>query len=127
MIVGALIAGASVFGLAVGAGDSGAEIKAGNYKNQRLIYGFVPTPESNVRVVGNTYQQDYYTLGPQNLMQYQVRQTKNGGVVSYSSHPVSEWFWRYEFHRTKNGYVGTEYTYGIPFGTVLLKEQPKRR
>ncbi len=40
------------------------------------MYGVVPTPESNARVIGNTYQQDYYGVGPANVYQYSIRPTK---------------------------------------------------
>lgn len=127
LIAGALIAGAATFGLVAGAGDSEAKIKEGNYKSQGLIYGFVPTPESDSRVVGNTIQQNYYGLGPVNLSQAPIRQTKNGGVVAPYPGPVGEWLTRTEYHRTKNGYVGTQYVYGVPLATTLLKEKPKGR
>lgn len=125
LIAGALIAGAATFGLVAGAGDSEAKIKSGNYKQQMLMYGFIPSPESNARIVGNTYQQDWYGLGPQNLTQYPIRQTKNGGVVSLAPHPIVEWYWRVDYRRTENGYVGTQYSMGVPLADVLLK--PKGR
>ncbi|WP_210754540.1 hypothetical protein [Gordonia paraffinivorans] len=127
LIAGALIAGAATFGLVAGAGDSDAKINEGNYKHQLLMYGVVPTPESNARVIGNTYQQDCYGIGSKNVYQYSIRPTKDGGVASYSSHPAVEWYYRTEYHRTKNGYVGTTYNFGVPIGTMLLKEQPKGR
>ncbi|MBA5846288.1 hypothetical protein [Gordonia amicalis] len=127
LIAGALIAGAATFGLVAGAGDSDAKIKEGRYKHQLLMYGVVPTPESNARVIGNTYQQDYYGVGPANVYQYSIRPTKNGGVASYSSHPAVEWYYRTEYRRTKNGYVGTTYNFGVPIGNMLLKAQPKGR
>lgn len=127
LIAGALIAGTAVFGLTVGAGDSDAKIKPGNYKHQQLIYGFVPTPESNVRVVGNGLYTDYYGLGPWNLSRQQIQHTKSGGVVSLTADPPVQWYQRVEYRRTKNGYTGTTYILGgIPLGDVLLKEQPRR-
>lgn len=127
LIAGALIAGAAVFGLAVGAGESAAEIKPGQYKHQQLIYGVIPTPESNARVIGNGIYTDYYGIGPWNLIRQQIQPTKNGGVVSQTADPIVQWVGRVEYRRTKNGYVGTTYVYGgIPIGDVLLKEQPRR-
>ncbi len=48
-------------------------------------------------------------------------------MASYSSHPAVEWYYRTEYRRTKNGYVGTTYNFGVPIGNMLLKEQPKGR
>ncbi|OCH83154.1 hypothetical protein [Gordonia sp. UCD-TK1] len=126
LIAGALIAGTAVFGLTVGAGDSDAKIKPGNYKQQQLIYGFVPMPESNARVIGNGMYTDYYGIGPWNLQRQQIQQTPHGGVVAHTADPVMQWFPRTEFRRTKNGYVGTMYSWGVPLGSALLKEQPRR-
>lgn len=110
----------------MGAGDSDAKIKPGNYKHQQLIYGFIPMPESNTRVIGNGMYTDYFGIGPWNLQRQQIQQTPHGGVVAHTADPVMQWFARTEFRRTKNGYVGTTYSWGVPLGSALLKEQPRR-
>jgi hypothetical protein len=110
----------------VGAGDSDAKIKPGQYKQQNLIYGVIPMPESNARVIGNGLYTDYYGIGPWNLQRQQIQPTKHGGVAALTADPVMQWFGRTEFRRTENGYVGTTYSWGVPVGDVLLKERPRR-
>lgn len=123
---GALVGGATLVGLFLGSATAQAQIDPGHYVGQGLTYGFVPTPEMNINVVGNQYQQDYYGLGPQNLMTSSITPTGDGGVVSpFGTDPVSQWFNRFEFHKTPTGYYGTQYAYGVPFGNYVLTETPR--
>ena len=128
IIAGLLIGGASVAGIALGAGPASAKIDPGQYTSQQLIYGFIPTPQSNVRIVGNSYQTDYYGLGPQNLSVSTIVPTRDGGkVVGIPNEPVTEWLGHWEFHKTRDGYRGTNYIFGqIPIGDFILKKSPPR-
>lgn len=129
LIVGGLIAGAAAVGISAGAaGSAEAKIEPGHYKHQMLMYGFIPTPESNATVVGNRIYQDYYGIGPWNLTNTPIRQTKNGGVTSFGNGgPIEEWFGRNEYRKTRNGYYGTTYSWGVPFGNSMLKKVPPHR
>lgn len=111
-------------GLGLGAGHAEAKIEPGSYVLQGVNFGFLPTPESNVKVVGNVMYQDYAGVGPRNTFTQWIRPTKDGGVTSiYGTTPTGQWVQRIEYHRTRNGYVGTQYGYGgIPFGTFYLKK-----
>ncbi|MEE4023885.1 hypothetical protein V1Y59_12430 [Gordonia sp. PKS22-38] len=123
IIAGALIGGAAVMGISLGAGNAEAKIEPGQYKSQYLIYGFIPTPESNVRVIGNRMYQDYYGIGPWNLSSLQIMPTERGGIVSNSDHPAVVWLGHHEMNKSRNGYWGTTYSYGkIPFGNAMLKK-----
>ncbi|GAB34791.1 hypothetical protein [Gordonia otitidis] len=124
IIAGVLVGGASLMGLGLGAGHAEAKIEPGHYVMQTIVYGAVPSPESNVKVVGNKLFADYYGVGPQNTYTYGIASTKNGGIISYGdTNPASQWFTRTEFRKTRNGYVGRQFAYGgIPTGTVYLKK-----
>lgn len=115
-------------GIGLGAGHADAKIESGQYTSQTLVYGFIPTPQSNVKVVGNAMYSDYYGIGPQNLSWQGVVPTKHGGAASsYGTSPVGQWFSRIEYRKTRDGYVGTQYVYGgIPIGNSLLKKSPPR-
>lgn len=128
IIAGALIGGAAAMGMAFGAGHADAKINSAEYRSQTLVYGFIPTPESNVRVVGNTMYSDYYGLGPQNLTTQWIVPTKHGGNASaYGTSPIGQWFTRTEFQKSRGGYFGTTYIYGgIPIGNILLMKSPPR-
>ncbi|NLE78443.1 MAG: hypothetical protein GX610_02505 [Rhodococcus sp.] len=125
IVGGALVGGATLVGLAMGSGVANAEIEPGHYVGQAFIYGFIPTPESNINVIGNQFQQDYYGLGPQNLISQAITPTPDGGIASLGGDPVTQWFGRYEFHKTPTGYHGTMISWGIPYGTYVLTETPR--
>lgn len=41
--------------------------------------------------------------------------------------PVTEWLGHWEFHKTRDGYRGTNYIFGqIPIGDFILKKSPPR-
>jgi hypothetical protein len=127
IIVSAVIGGTAVLGLGLGAGSADAEIEPGHYTSQGLIYGFVPTPEYNTRVVGNRMYSDYYGLGPQNLFTSTISPTRHGGNVYGGADPVTRWLGHDEYRKTRSGYVGTRYIYGqIPYGNVLMKKTPRQ-
>ena len=114
-------------GLGLGAGHAEAKIEPGSYVVQRVDFGFLPTPESNAKVVGNVLYQDISGVGPKNAFTQWIVPTKNGGNASpYGVAPAGQWVTRTEFVKTRNGYTGTEYTYGgIPTGTVYLKKSTR--
>lgn len=122
IVGGALVGGATLVGLVLGSATAQAQIEPGHYAGQGLIYGFVPTPEYNVSVVGNQFQADYYGLGQQNLTTQSITPTGDGGITSIGTDPVSQWFGRTEFHKTPTGYYGTMYNAGVPIGNVILTE-----
>ncbi len=127
LIAGALISGAAIVGLGVGSGHANASIEPGKYKLDQSLYGVIPTPQSNARVVGNTLQQDFYGIGPQNLLVQSVIPTKKGGNASfYGNSPAGQWVQHTEFRKVGDKYVGTTYAYGqIPVGnTTLTKVKP---
>lgn len=111
-------------GLGLGAGHAEAKIDSGQYVEQTIIYGAIPSPESNTRVVGNSMFRDYYGVGSPTTFKYSILPTKSGGNASkYGTNPAAQWFDRIEYHKTKNGYVGTIYAYGgIPSGVSYLKK-----
>ena len=111
-------------GLGLGAGHAEAKIEPGQYVEQSVAYGAIPTPESNTRVVGNTMYRDYYGVGSPSTFRYDILPTKSGGNASkFGTSPAGQWFDRIEYRKTKNGYVGTIYAYGgIPSGVSFLKK-----
>lgn len=115
-------------GLGLGAGHAEAKIEPGHYVLQDVGYGFIPYPESNARVRGNTITQDYYGLGPDTQFPSYVVPTRNGGNVSaYGTSREAQWLQRVEYRKTRGGYAGTSYIYGgIPIGTTYLKDVPRR-
>ena len=123
VVAGALIGGASLMGLGLGAGHAEAKIEPGRYVLQ-TVWGAVPTPEYNATVVGNTMYTDYFGVGPRNLYAHGIVPTKNGGNASlFGTGPAAQWYERVEFHKRGNDYVGTMYSYGgVPSGTVYLKK-----
>lgn len=118
--------GATLVGLVVSPATAQAEIEPGHYVAQQMMYGFIPMPESNVTVVGNQLQQDYYGLGPHNLMSKPITPTPDGGIISFGSDPVSQWFARFELHKTPTGYYGTMISWGVPIGNYILTDTPRR-
>lgn len=62
-ISSAIIGVVGVLGLALGAGHAEAKIEPGHYKHQYMLYGVIPTPETNVVVIGNTAYTDFFGLG----------------------------------------------------------------
>lgn len=125
LIVTALLAvSVAAGGLGIGAGTASAQIEPGRYKQQVLLYGVIPYPEQNVRVVGNTLYADFYGgVGPKNLYVQHIRQTKRGGVVSFTGNPAEEWYSRVEYSKSKHGYYGTIYRLGgIPLGNYTLRK-----
>lgn len=123
---GAVVGGAAVVGVVMGAGPAQAQVDEGHYVGQRFAYGVIPTPEFNVNIVGNQFQQDYYGLGPQNLGTSVIAPTADGGNAGVGADPVSQWFGHYELHKTATGYEGTEWSWGLPLGKVVLEATPRR-
>ncbi|MEE4023886.1 hypothetical protein V1Y59_12435 [Gordonia sp. PKS22-38] len=122
IIAGALIGGAAVMGISLGAGNAEAKIEPGQYKSQRFTFGFIPTPESNVRVVGNRMYQDYYGLGPWNYSSGPIFPTRDGGVVATSSDPTMQWISSTKYTKTDYGYKGVYSEFGIPLIDTTLKK-----
>lgn len=124
---GAVVGGAAVVGVVMGAGPAQAQVDDGHYVGQNLIYGVIPTPEYNARVAGNLYHQDFYGLGPESPFAMGVTPTPDGGNIAWGSDPVSHWFNHFEVHKTPTGYYGTQYEYGqIPIGNIILTDTPRR-
>ncbi|MDY6808957.1 hypothetical protein [Gordonia mangrovi] len=124
IIAGALIGGAAVVGVSVGAGSAEAKIDPGQYKMQSRVYGFIPYPDTNVKVVGNRMYQDFYGVGPSNASTFEIDQTPRGGITSnFTTHPLMQWYARTEWSKTKSGYRGTNYVLGgIPVADYTLKK-----
>lgn len=119
ILFGSFIAAAAIAGIGLGSGSAEAKIEPGDYKSQQLLYGVVPAPESNYRVIGNRAYSDLFGLGPWNLYSYKIKPTKNGGVM-YRDFPGG-WLNRQDFKKTHNGYSGPNFVYGVPSGTAGLK------
>ncbi|WP_287016540.1 hypothetical protein [Gordonia sp. (in: high G+C Gram-positive bacteria)] len=123
IIAGALIGGAAVMGISFGAGHAEAKIEPGQYKYQAFTWGLIPTPVSNVRIVGDQFYSDISGVGPSDINRATLVPTKNGGILTLSKDPVAMWFGRIEFTKTAYGYHGTTFNYGgIPTGDVVLKK-----
>lgn len=127
-VVGALIGGAAMCGIAAGSGTAEAKIEPGHYKAHYVIYGIIPMPEYNVTVIGNRAYSDFYGAGRWNQYTSTITPTRNGGIIARNNDPVTSFVQRDEYtHRTKNGYRGTTYGYGIPTGDAILKKTTKPR
>ena len=126
IVGGALVGGATLVGLVMGSGVANAEIEPGHYVGQAMMYGFIPLPEMNVTVVGNQWQQDVYGLGPTLPAAVAIMPTPDGGIMASGSDPFSQWFFRYELHKTPTGYFGPVFMYGVPMGNFVLTETPRR-
>ncbi|MFW0797053.1 hypothetical protein AAFP30_24825 [Gordonia sp. CPCC 205515] len=123
IIAGALVGGAAVMGISLGAGHAEAKIEPGKYKEQTFVYGFIPLPESNVRVIGNTKYQDYYGVGPWNLSHGTIIPRTYGGTTAvYGDNPISLWYDRVDYRKTPHGYKGTGYGFGVPTIDYNLKK-----
>lgn len=118
LLVGGLLFG----GVAVGAGTAEASIVTGRYNAQYMLYGAVPTPIAHGRIIGKTYYQDYYGVGPRNFTVLQLTSTKRGMVGSYARDALSKWYYRIEFRKTRYGYTGVVYSQGIPMGDLVLRK-----
>lgn len=126
---GAIIGGIGVFGLVIGGGQAEAKIEPGHYKHHYMIYGVIPTPESNVVVIGNKAYTDFWGMGAWNQYPKTILPTKNGGVM-YTGHTATDRFLQRDEYtqRTKDGYKGKGYAYNISqLTTHLRKVAPPRR
>lgn len=126
LVTGGLVGGVAVLGLAFGTGHAEAKIEPGHYKHHYMIYGVIPTPESNVVVVGNKAYTDLWGFGsyPKTIIP-----TKNGGIM-YSGNTAMDRFLQRDVYtqRTKEGYKGKGYAYDISQATThLRKVGPPRR
>ncbi|SEB83941.1 hypothetical protein SAMN04488550_0883 [Gordonia malaquae] len=127
MIVVLLAAAALCLGLPAGAGIAEARIETGRYTAQFVEFGAIPTPLAHARIIGNTYYQDYYGVGPRNLTIMRLTPTKRGMTASYAKDPVSLWYSRVEYRKTSYGYKGVVYSMGIPMGDMILRKVRARR
>lgn len=85
------------------------------------MYGFIPLPESNMRVIGNRAYSDAMGIGPWNLYSYRVINTKNGGII-YQDTPNGRWTSHQKYRQTRNGYAGTSYAAGnLSLGPISLR------
>ncbi|GAB06876.1 hypothetical protein GII30_22835 [Gordonia amarae] len=123
-IAGALVGAAAMSGVAVGAGSAEAKIDQGRYKMQQFVYGVIPTPVANARVIGSTLFYDYWGVGPWNLYSQKIKPTRSGGMASFlTTHPASQWYSRIEFRKTRYGYKGTMYSTGsVAMGDMILRK-----
>ncbi|WP_239582614.1 hypothetical protein [Gordonia rubripertincta] len=106
----------------VGAGPLARDDDDGRYKFQLVMYGVIPYPESNARVIGNRLFQDIYGVGPWNATSSHITQTRNGGIVAIAGDPVAHWYSRIELRKTPHGYKGVQYSGGVPTGDVYLRK-----
>lgn len=112
-------------GVLIGAGPAQAEVEEGHYVIEYLGYGVIPGPESNVTVIGNQFQQDFFGFGPQNVNPYTIVSTPDGGIGALGADPVSQWMARVELHKTPTGYSGTTYELGLPIGSIVMTKTPR--
>ncbi|MEE4024416.1 hypothetical protein V1Y59_15125 [Gordonia sp. PKS22-38] len=121
IIAGALIGGAAIMGISVGAGHAEAKMEPGLYKHQGYWHQFPIFPESNVKIVGDKMYSDVYGITPMQGPST-IFPRKNGGTVSTADNPVALWAGRTDYTKTPYGYLGNTYTYGIPsIGSTLTK------
>lgn len=124
----ALIGSASVVGVSLGASDAHAKIEPAQYKYKQQLYGVIPTPDSNARVVGNRLYSDYFGAGRWNMYNYKIAPTRHGGSFGSTPGPVGSWIGHTEFTKSRNGYQGVIYAWGqIPVGTAQLQKAPGPR
>ncbi|WP_341258026.1 hypothetical protein [Gordonia malaquae] len=127
MIVVLLAAAALCLGLPAGAGTAEARIETGRYTAQFMSYGVMPTPLAHARIIGNTYYQDYYGVGPRNATTFRLFPTKRGMIAAPANDPVSLWYHRIDFRKTSYGYKGVSYAWGVPMGDMILRKVRARR
>lgn len=102
-------------------------IVPGHYVFHTWGGGFIPSPEANVMIVGNRFEQDAAGMGPQNFTTWIISPMPGGATVQFGVDSVSQWLQHYELHPTPTGYAGTIYTYGeIPVGNITLTRTERR-
>ncbi|KSU54471.1 MULTISPECIES: hypothetical protein [unclassified Gordonia (in: high G+C Gram-positive bacteria)] len=122
IVAGLLITAGLATGLGLGSGQAHAKIDDGRYKYQLVMYGVIPYPESNARVIGNRLFQDIYGVGPWNATNSHITHTRNGGIVSIAGDSVAHWYSRIELRKTPHGYKGVLFAGGVPTGDVYLRK-----
>jgi hypothetical protein len=133
LITASVLLGAGTAAGQFGVGAADAKPKAstivpGRYTAQFFIYGAVPTPLSNARIVGQTLYQDYYGIGPRNTYTLPLTPTKRGMIASYGRDRLTQWFYRVEFRKTGYGYKGVVYNWGgIAMGDWVLRKVSSRQ
>ena len=121
LVATALIGGAALGGVILGAGNSDAKIEPGHYKSRVLIYGVIPLPESNAHVVGNRIYEDVFGFGPRNYYTYKIIPTKDGGTA-YRDVPNGRQISVTPYKKTRYGYKGENKLGGVvPNGATELR------
>ena len=124
-IVGILLSvlvAAGLVGSGIGNGSAEAEVVTGKYQQYDYAYGVFPGPPSNVRITKNRMYRDLYGIGPKNFEVLLVIPRSYGMTVTYYNTPASLWYSRIDFHKTRTGYKGVEYSMGMPVGDIVLRK-----
>ena len=121
ILLSALVA-VGLVGSSIGSGSAEAAVVTGKYQQYDYSFGVVPGPPSNVRITKNRMYRDLYGVGPKNFEVLLVIPRSYGMTVTYYNDPVSLWYSRIDFHKTRTGYKGIEYSMGVPVGDIVLRE-----
>ncbi len=124
-VAGVIVGAAAIGGAVAGTGEASAKIESGFYELSTVVTGgpsFTPTSAVplNARVIGNRLYYDEGGVGPWNTNQYVIKPTRKGGTVTPGG--IGDVVYRAELHKTRTGYKGPLYLFGVPYGELVLRK-----